>query len=258
MTGQFSDLAVDGPIATVTLRRPECLNALHPAAHRELSAVFDKLLLNAAIRAVVVTGAGRAFCVGYDLKDNIETGTMELAPGGFAGLTLRAEYPLPLIAAVNGPAFGGGFELALACDLIVAAEEASFALPEPKVGWAALGGGVQRLPRAIGLKQAMGMILTGRAVSAAEGHRLGFVNEVVPRAELPVAAAHWARDIAACAPLAIRCSKQAAYASLDQPDFAAALDPATYPQLATVMASADAAEGKRAFVERRAPVWTGR
>ena len=258
MAEKFSSLRIENAIATLTLARPERMNALHPAAHYELAGIFDALARDASLRAVIITGSGKAFCTGYDLKDNLETGKIDLPPSGFGGLTFREDYPLPLIAAVNGPAFGGGFELALACDLIIAADGARFALPEPKVGWAALGGGLQRLPRAIGTKRAMSMILTGRSVTAAEGERLGFVNQAVPDADLLPAANTWAAQIAECAPLAIRCSKQVAYASLNQPSFAAMMDLNSYSTAAPLFESEDAAEGKRAFAQRRKPDWQGR
>jgi enoyl-CoA hydratase/carnithine racemase len=144
----------------------------------------------------------------------------------------------------------------LACDLIIAAEAARFALPEPKVGWVALGGGIQRLPAAIGMKQAMGMILTGRQVAAEEGLRLGFVNEVVPQADLLAAARRWAAQIIECAPLAIACSREVVRA-MHQPAHEVLFDMERYPVVAALFASGDAAEGKRAFAARRRPVWTG-
>ena len=247
---------IEDGIAVVTFDRPERMNALHPAAHHALCDLFDRLAEADGVRAVIVTGEGRAFCAGYDLKDSLEA-EMQVSARGFAGLGARADYPLPLIAAVNGVAMGGGFETALACDIIVAAESAKFALPEPKVGWAALGGGIQRLPRAIGIKRAMDIILTGRTVTAAEGHALGFVNEVAADGEALAAAKRWAARIAACAPLAVRCSKQAAYAGLDM-DLAAALDAGNYPGVAPMMASEDSIEGRTAFAERRPPAWKGR
>jgi enoyl-CoA hydratase/carnithine racemase len=254
--GEFVTLEVAAGIATVTMARPERLNALHPAAHYELAAMFDGLAVDKSVRVVIVTGAGKAFCAGYDLKHNLETGIMDIPPSGFAGFTFRADYPRPDIAAVKGPAFGGGFELALACDLIIAAEAARFALPEPKVGWVALGGGIQRLPAAIGMKQAMGMILTGRQVAAEEGLRLGFVNEVVPQADLLAAARRWAAQIIECAPLAIACSREVVRA-MHQPAHEVLFDMERYPVVAALFASGDAAEGKRAFAARRRPVWTG-
>jgi crotonobetainyl-CoA hydratase len=257
--GEFVRVEIAEGIATLTIDRAERLNALHPAAHHEMSRIFDALQFDPDVRVIVVTGAGpKAFSAGYDLKDNLETGIMEIAPTGFGGFTARVDYPLPVIAAVNGVAFGGGFEMALACDMIVAAQSARFALPEPKLGWAALSGGVQRLPRAIGIKRAMDIVLTGRTVSAEEGFALGFVNEIVPDAELPAAARRWAAQIAACAPLSIRCTKQVAYASLDQAYPGMSLDMANFPLVQTMLDSADALEGKRAFAERRPPVWSGR
>jgi len=235
------------------------MNALHPAANFELSEIFDRLGADKSLRAIILTGAGsKAFCAGYDLRDNVENGELRLPDTGFGGLGNRFDYALPIIAAVNGVAFGGGFEMALACDLIIACATASFALPEPKVGWAALGGGVQRLPRAIGMKRAMSIILTGRTVSAAEGFSLGFVNEVVAPEALLDAARRWAREIVACAPLAVLCSRDVANRGADAPDLRTAMDVMNIASVKRLLASEDAAEGRRAFVERRPPRWTGR
>jgi crotonobetainyl-CoA hydratase len=251
----FATVTVDGPLATIEIDRPERLNALHPAAHYELSDIFDELAANGLIRAVVVTGKGPdAFCAGYDLKDNLETGRMDLPPTGFGGLNARTSYPHPLIAAVNGVAYGGGFEMALACDIIVAAPSARFALPEPKVGLAALGGGVQRLPLAIGIKRAMDIILTGRSVTAQEAFGLGLVSEIAADGDVLRTARRWAEKIAACAPLAVRASREVAYASvngIDQPL-------GDHPIVRAMLESEDASEGKRAFFEKRAPKWKGR
>ena len=251
-------LTIEEGVALVTLTRPDRMNALHPAAHHALCDLFDRLAQTDGVRVVIVTGDGKAFCAGYDLKDSLDSGVMEISAKGFAGLTARTDYPLPLIAAVNGVALGGGFELALACDIIVAAGSARFALPEPRVGWAALAGGVQRLPRAIGIKRAMDIILTGRMVPAEEGHALGFVSEVTADEALLPAARRWAKEIIACAPLAVACSKAVAYASLDQPTLADALDVDRYPLVAPLMASEDSVEGRTAFAQRRTPVWKGR
>jgi crotonobetainyl-CoA hydratase len=176
---------------------------------------------------------------------------------GFAGLTARYDLNKPVIAAVNGVAMGGGFEIALACDLIIASENAVFALPEPKVGLAALAGGLHRLPRQIGVKQAMGMILTGRQVPAKEGKELGFVNEVVPAAELIAAAKRWAKLIEECSPMSIRASKESVYKGLDEANLQKAIE-GKYPAVAALFKSEDLIEGPRAFAEKRKPVWKGK
>ena len=156
----------------------------------------------------IVTGAGeRAFSAGNDLKRQAGGGEMRSPPSGFAGLTSRFDLAKPLIAAVNGVAMGGGFEIALACDLIIASEIAVFALPEPRVGLAALAGGLHRLPRAIGMKRAMGMILTGRRVGAVKGTELGFVNEVVAPGDLMAAAPALGPQIGEASPMSVRASK---------------------------------------------------
>jgi crotonobetainyl-CoA hydratase len=159
-----------------------------------------------------------------------------------------------VIAAVNGVALGGGFEIALACDLIIAAENARFGLPEPKVGLAALAGGLQRLPRQIGLKNALGMILTGRHVSAAEGKSLGFVNDVVAPGKALEAAFEWARTIAGNSPQSIRTSLDVVMRSLDIASLEDSQN-AHYDSVDALLAGADRVEGPRAFAEKRAPKW---
>jgi enoyl-CoA hydratase/carnithine racemase len=257
---QFCRVERDGRILTVTLDRPEVLNALHPPAHRELQQVFDDFCADPELWIAIVTGAGeRAFCAGNDLKFQARAGgeAIDLPPGGFAGLTARYDNDKPLVAAVNGVAMGGGFEIALACDLIVASESAVFALPEPRVGLAALAGGMHRLPRQIPLKHAMGMLLTGRRVTAREGLALGFVNEVVAPHELAAAARRWADQIAECAPLSVRASKQCAMRGLDAPTLEQAVN-GRYDGLRAMLHSADFVEGPRAFAEKRKPDWRGR
>jgi crotonobetainyl-CoA hydratase len=176
---------------------------------------------------------------------------------GFGGLTSRFDLTKPVIAAVNGVAMGGGFEIALACDLIIASEQATFALPEPKVGLAALAGGLNRLPRQIGVKRALGMILTGRHVSAKEGYELGFVNEVVAHDELLKAARRWADQICECAPLSIRASKDVVYRSLDCASLQESMT-TQYGSVKAMVQSADFIEGPKAFAEKRKPNWQGR
>ncbi len=257
---EFCETARDGRVLTVTMNRPERMNALHPAANAELAEVFDGFVADDELWVAIITGAGdRAFSAGNDLKFQAEEGgsAVQQPATGFAGLTSRFDNWKPVIAAVNGVAMGGGFEIALACDLIVASDNAVFALPEPRVGLAALAGGVHRLPRQIGLKRAMGMLLTGRRVSAAEGLELGFVNEVVPQADLMAAARGWADQIVECAPLSVRGSKQAAMQGLETGGLEAAME-GRYDQLSAMVRSDDFVEGPRAFAEKRPPKWSGK
>lgn len=260
MTRKVLDYCIterDGHILTVTINRPEVMNSLHPPANLELGRVFDDFAADPDQWLAILTGAGeRAFSAGNDLKFQAGGGKRETVPTGFAGLTSRFDCHKPIIAAVNGVAMGGGFEIALACDLIIAADTAVFALPEPRVGLAALAGGLHRLPRQIGLKQAMGMILTGRRVSAAEGQALGFVNEVVPQAKLLAAARRWAEQILDCSPVSIRASKAAVMAGLDTADLRQAMD-ARLAEVDALFRSADFIEGPKAFAEKRKPNWTG-
>jgi enoyl-CoA hydratase/carnithine racemase len=249
----------DERLLIVTIDRPKVMNSLHPPANAELAKVFDDFASDPDLWVAIITGAGeRAFSAGNDLKYQASSGQPVAVPStGFAGLTSRFDCSKPVIAAVNGVAMGGGFEIALACDLIVASENAIFALPEPRVGLAALAGGVHRLPRQIPLKQAMGMMLTGRRVDAAEGQRLGFVNEVVPQQELMAAARRWADQILECAPLSVRASKEAALAGLGQASLEDAMA-GRYDAIRDMVKSEDFIEGPRAFAEKRAPAWKGR
>jgi enoyl-CoA hydratase/carnithine racemase len=244
-------------IMTVRINRPERLNALHPPANAELGEVFDAFAADDDLWVAVVTGEGRGFSAGNDLRYQAEGGARVPTPRGFGGLTSRFDLTKPVIAAVNGVAMGGGFEIALACDLIIASDKAVFALPEPKVGLAALAGGLQRLSRQIGSKRALGMILTGRHVSAAEGVELGFVNEVVPHDDLMERTRAWADQILACSPLSIRASKDVVYRGFDTASLQEAME-ADYASVRALRDSQDFIEGPLAFAEKRAPNWTGR
>ena len=260
MTYQFIAVERDGPVTTITLNRSEVMNALHSPMHFEMDAALNDFAADSDQWVGIVTGAGeRAFSAGNDLKWQATGGEMRSPPSGFAGLTSRFDLAKPLIAAVNGVAMGGGFEIALACDLIVASEAAVFALPEPRVGLAALAGGLHRLPRAIGVRRAMGMILTARRVGAVEGKELGFVHEVVPAAELMAAARKLAATICELGPLSVRASKAAVLRGLDEPSLEAAIKgQMRYPDVAALFKSEDFVEGPLAFSQKRAPAWKGR
>ena len=259
--GEFSTTERDGNVLIVTINRPEVMNALHPPANRDLAEVFDEFAGDPDLWVAVVTGAGdRAFSAGNDLKYQASGGDMSGQPkAGFGGLTARFDLTKPVIAAVNGVAMGGGFEIALACDLIIAAENAVFALPEPRVGLAALAAGVHRLPREIGVKQALGMILTGRRVDPDEGKQLGFVNEVVPEGQAVEGALRWAKMISECSPMSVRASKESVYKGLDLSGVEEALkQQSKFPAVKAMAKSEDYVEGPKAFAEKRPPQWKGR
>jgi len=255
---EFCSTSRDGHVLTVTIERPEVMNSLHPPANVELEGVFDDFVSDPDLWVAIITGAGdRAFSAGNDLKFQAGGGELTFPKKGFAGLTDRYDNVKPVIAAVNGVAMGGGFEIALACDLIIASSKATFALPEPRVGLAALAGGMHRLPRQIGLKQAMGMLLTGRRVSAEEGERLGFVNEVVAPEDLMSAAHRWADQIIECAPLSVRATKQVAMQGLGYGSVEEAMQQ-RYDQIGAMLRSEDFKEGPLAFAQKRKPHWKGR
>lgn len=262
MPYQYTLYEKKGKVAYVTINRPEVMNALHYPAHDELWEIWCDFRDDPEMWVAIVTGAGeKAFSAGNDLKYTAAQAGRAglpplLPPGGFGGITNRFECWKPIIAAVNGYALGGGFEIALACDIIIAAEHARFGLPEPTVGLIAAAGGVHRLPRQLPLKIAMGMILTGRHITAEEAYRIGLVNEVAPLQELIPTAERWAQEIIQCAPLSVRGSKQAAMTGLDLPLPAAVNQ--NYSIIQQMFVSEDIIEGPTAFAEKRKPVWKGR
>lgn len=251
-------------VAYVTIDRPAVLNALDLLAHEELGRVWDEVEDDDDIWVAVLTGRGdRAFCVGQDLKELVKRTHDGAAPKSFGSaglpghprLTERFGFSKPVVARVNGYALGGGFELALACDIVVAAEHATFGLPEARLGQMTGAGGVFRLTRQIPFKVAMGHLLTGREMSAGRAYELGLVNEVVPADRLDDCVAGWVSDLLRCAPLSVRAIKQAATASAQmslEEAFAA-----RYPWEERRLRSADTVEGPRAFMAKRAPRWTG-
>jgi len=256
---EFATYEKKGRIAIVTVNRPERMNSLHPPANLELHEIWNDFEHDPDVWVGILTGAGdKAFSAGNDLRYTAEHGRdmVRFGESGFGGLANRTTCWKPIIAAVNGYALGGGFEMALACDIIIAADHARVGLPEPKVGLMAGAGGVHRLPRMIPQKIAMGYILTGRHMGAQEAHRLGVVNEVVPLAELMPTALKWAREILDCAPLSIRASKQAALMGLGHPvDVAMRMN---YTEAEKLRRSEDTVEGPRAFAEKRKPNWKAR
>ena len=261
MVYQFIEMATANHVARITLKRPEVLNAINQGMHDELQDAFDKFASDEQQYLCVVSGAGgRAFSAGSDLKSIAKQGKPHVYPrSGYAGLIERYELNKPLIAAVDGVAVGGGFEVALACDIIIATHRSRFGLPEPLIGAVALGGGVHRLARQIGQKQAMGLILTGSIIDAAEGYRLGFINELVDHEKLETTVAAWCDKILRCAPLAIGASKQAVIRGLDEPSLEAAMrEQYAYPAFKACYTSSDRLEGARAFAEKRPPQWQGK
>ena len=249
---------VSDGIARVTLNRPERLNAIDADAEAALARIWTEIAGNPEIRCVVLTGAGRAFCAGADMKEEGPDGLNYwdvTGDHGFGGIALGGRLSVPLIARVNGLALGGGFEMVLGCDLVVAAESASFGLPEPRVGRLPLDGMVT-LPRLTTRARAMGILLTGRRLGAAQALEYGLINQVVPDAELDAAVDEWLTDIVACAPLSLRAIKRSVGDTVHMA--ASGARNTRLPSVTAALGSRDADEGVLAFREKRAPVWTGR
>ncbi|WP_067671421.1 crotonase/enoyl-CoA hydratase family protein [Nocardia miyunensis] len=241
-------------IAVITLDRPERRNAVDLPTAQAISAALDELDARDDVSVGVLTGAGGIFSAGMDLKAFSATKERPITERGGFGIVERPAAK-PLIAAVEGKALGGGFEIALACDLIVAADNAEFGLPEVKRGLVAAAGGVLRLPRRIPPTVAKELVLTGEPISAARAQDLGLVNRVVPAGTAADHARTLAAAIAANAPLAVRTAKLLIDESADWP--AAEAFARQAPHTDAVRSSRDAAEGARAFVEKRAPAWSG-
>ncbi len=259
MNGAPEFIAVDrdGRLTIITIRRPDVRNALNRAAHDEMAAALDAFAADDEQWVAIITGEGdKAFCAGQDLKGDPPTGAASLPRSGCGGMTSRFDLDKPVIAAVNGIAFGGGFELALACDIIVASANASFALPEPRVGVAAVAGGLQRLTLELGMKRAMSLVLTGRRLGAAEAAAVGLVAEVV-ETDVLECARRWAGEILACAPLAVRATKRAVTDAVAQPLAETVVQVWDRPDVVRLLGSKDAVEGRAAFGQKRSPNWKG-
>ncbi|PLT35615.1 crotonase/enoyl-CoA hydratase family protein [Bacillus sp. V5-8f] len=248
-------------IAIITFNRPEAMNSVNSQLWHETGTALKEFNENPNLWVAIITGSGeKAFSAGADLKEIAAGGiktTKEMQEWGFAGI-VRNHISKPIIAAVNGFALGGGTEIALACDLIVASDRASFGLPEVKRGLIAAAGGLLRLPRQIPVKVAMHAILTGKSISAEEAKHWGLVNEVVPHNQVLEAAIKLAEEITENAPLAIKASKEIVYRALDSTiSFPPEAWKPNAQYTAEVFSSQDAKEGPRAFAEKRKPNWSG-
>jgi enoyl-CoA hydratase/carnithine racemase len=256
----------EGPVAILTINRPEARNALDFKTAEELTAAWGEFRDDDELRVAILTGAGdKAFCAGADLRivaefyrslSSVERLRRSENEPGLGGITRNLPIDKPIIAAINGHCLAGGLEIALACDLRVAAEHATFGLPEVTRGIIPGAGGTQRLPRLIGLARALDLILTGRRIDAAEAERIGLVARVVPLTELRSHALELALKIAENAPLAVRAAKAAVWQGLDLP----LEEGLRLEQLLAepVRQSEDAKEGPRSFLEKRKPRFKGR
>lgn len=265
MTGGTVDevrLGIAGHVARVTIDRQHVRNAVDEKARLRCNEIWERIEADPSVRAVVITGAGdRAFCAGADMSaDGVgKTGLdywADLDANGFAGLSLRRTLDVPVIARVNGHAMGGGMEIVLGADIVVASSTATFGLTEPRVGRLPLDGGIVSLVRRIPHTQAMSILLTGRRVSADELHRMGLVNEVVDPAGLDDAVERWLGEILACAPTSLRAIKQIVNRTGHMT--AAEARNARLPALVEALHSPNATEGVRAFQQKREPTWSDR
>ena len=254
---EFAKTEKKDKILIVTINRPEVYNAVHPPLSRELDEIWNDFLKDPDAWVAILTGAGeKAFSAGNDLKYSAQAAQYRVnqPASGFAGLTNRFDRTKPIIAAVNGFAMGGGMETALSCDIIIASENAKFALPEVKVGFFAAAGGVQRLSRQIGKKAAVEIILTGRSVEAEEALALGIVNEVVSHEKLLEKAIEKASLIASNCPSSVKSSLEALNHMDQLEEIPIALEK-SYEIIDVLRSTEDHKEGVSAFVEKRAPNW---
>lgn len=252
-------LTVDEHVARVTIDRPHVLNAVGDQAQRRLDEIWQEISEDQSIWVTVLTGAGdRAFCAGSDMSTGAQEKSgvdfwMSANPNGYCGLTMRDSLTTPVVARVNGYALGGGMELVLGCDIVVAAKSAQFGLVEPRVGRMAFDAAAL-LPRRIPYTAAMGLLLTGRRATAAEMKSLGLVNEVAKDGELDAAVDGWVQQILACAPTSVRATKELGRTTAHLPPRTAVAQ--RLPEYVTMLRSPNAEEGVAAFKEKRKPKWT--
>ena len=248
-------------VARVVIDRPARRNAIDRATELAMQRIWQEIEGDRRVRCVILTGAGdKAFCAGADIHESAGSGTSGLdywaapRPGGFGGIAARTSLNVPVVARVNGHAFGGGFEMVLGADIVVAVDEARFGLTEPRIGYLPLDGGMVQLPRQIPYHLAMGILLTGRQVPAAEMLRFGLINEVVAGPELDAAVGRWVDDILACSPASLRAIKAVVRTTAHL-----AVGDAMgrrLPALVEALTGPDQAEGAAAFRDKRAPVWS--
>jgi enoyl-CoA hydratase/carnithine racemase len=244
-------------VVLVRINRPEARNALNIEVRKLLSRYLTELSEDSTTRAIVITGNEKAFAAGADIKEMASLGTIEALQRGIHRLWQSiGSCRKPVIAAVSGYALGGGCELAMTCDIIVAGESASFGQPEVKIGILPGGGGTQRLARAVGKYKAMKYVLTGDMFSAREAFDMGLVSEVVPDPEVEGRALDLARQLSALPPLALQLAKEAVLAGMDAPLTSALALEAKSLQI--LFSSQDQKEGMRAFIEKRKPKFEGR
>jgi len=254
---EFCRVEIEGPVLVVTMNYPEKLNALVPESHAQMAEIFRAFEADETLRVAILTGGGRAFCAGSDISAYAAGIRRPLPPEGGGGLTHYRDRTKPVIAAVNGLAMGGGFEIALACDILIADETARFALPEPKVGAAAMGGGLVQLARKAPASVAMQLALTGDPIDAVRAHALGLVSGLAPAGEVLRVAREVAGRIVAGAPIALAATRRIVQLAIEGRS-TEDLHEAEAELRSTVMASADFTEGMTAFMEKRQPCWSGR
>lgn len=259
MSYEFITTERKGHVLVVTMNRPEVYNAVHVDMHNEMSDCWDAFARDQDLWVAVLTGAGdRAFCAGNDLKATAAGGSLKPMPSsGFAGLSSRFDLEKPIVAAINGFAMGGGFETALSCDILIASENAKFALPEVKVGFFAAASGVQRLSRYIGRLAAQEMMFTGRTILADEALSLGCVNAVVPHDQLLEVAMTKAEELCAVSPSAVKATKRVLNEMMKEDGMQSSIAHSR-DVIADLSKTADFKEGVQAFVEKRKPNWVNK